>query len=125
MNNNDKRFTLRDSILNFGTLNNNVMVVDSFFLLDKVVGVAIFSSGGVVMSGISTRRQLNLRDIVPLHQREDYSYYGTDRDENLSAEIWKNGDDAHGETHTDTNPTKRRRRTKKQGFWWGGRTVGE
>lgn len=57
---NKQLYTLRDGVLNFGTFNNNVMVVDTFFLLNKVVGVAIFSSGGVVIRGISGRRELNL-----------------------------------------------------------------
>lgn len=101
------------------------MVVDALFLLDEVVGVAILRTGAVVVSGISARRELNLRNIIPLHQREDDSDNGTYRNENLSPEIWKNGN-THGEritnTHRETNPTKRRiKGRRKRGFgggWW-------
>lgn len=80
------RFTFGDGALNLRTLNDDVVVVEAFFLLNEVVAVAILVAG---RRRVSLRRQLHARDKEPLHEREDDPDDGADRDHDLRRQVRK------------------------------------
>jgi hypothetical protein len=81
-------YTFGDSVLDFSTFKNNVMVVDTFFFFDEGIVVTIFRGG--FRRRVNTSSELNFGNEKPLEKSKNDSNDSTSRNQNLSTEIWEN-----------------------------------